>query len=146
MLGEYGAQNGRQRDDRTHRQVDAARHDHERHADRDDKQERVVDEQAEQYLQREESGVHHGAEAEQHDEQKDGDDDRQGARIDQAVEKIPHFAASARGFFRAYGKARFICRMMTVRAVADWITLTTSTTVAFTTSVASGGTPMEYVV
>ena len=36
--------------------------------------------------------------------------------------------------------------MMTVRAVADWITLTTSTTAAFTTSVASGGTPMEYVV
>ena len=145
LLGEHGAQNSGQRDDRADRQVDAARHDHKRHADGDDQQERVIDEQPEQNLKREEAGVHHRTETEQRGEQRDGDDDRQDARVGDAIDQISHLDASASGAFSA-GNTRLNCRSSTARAVADWITLTASTTAALTTSVASGGTPMEYVV
>ena len=60
----------RQRDDRAHRQVDAARQDHEGHAHRDDAQEGVVDEQVEEHLRRQEPVVADGAERRHRDEQQ----------------------------------------------------------------------------
>src|SRR5262249_16242702 len=124
----------------------AARHDHEGHADRDDQQERVVDQQAEQHLQREEAGVHHRAEAEQHREQHDGDDDGERARIEQPAERVVHCGVPVSGFVFTTASAGSRWRSSIARATLDWITLTNSTTTAFTTSVASGGTPIEYVV
>ena len=55
LLDQRGRDHRRQRDHRAHRQVDAAGQDHEGHADRDDAQERVVDQQVQEHLRREEA-------------------------------------------------------------------------------------------
>src|SRR5690606_31731234 len=59
VLDEAGQQHGAEGDHRAHRQVDAAGQDHEGHADRDDQQEAVVDQQVEEHLRAQETVVQH---------------------------------------------------------------------------------------
>ncbi|VWD33911.1 hypothetical protein BLA39750_04858 [Burkholderia lata] len=143
-LGADRAEDRGQRNDRADRQVDAARHDHERHPDRDDQQEGVVDEQPGQHLHREEARVHHGPEAEQRGKQHDRHDDRQRARVGEPAKETGHRGvAPVVARERAEGSSRDACRTTHARAASDWISVTTITTTALTTSVASGGTPIE---
>jgi hypothetical protein len=137
-LGADRAQDGCQRNDGADRQIDAARHDHEGHPDRDDQQERVVDQQPGQHLHGEEARIHHGPETEQRREQRDRHDDRQRARVGEPREESVH-----RGVAPVVARsARVAWRSASARA-SDWISVTTITTIALTTSVASGGTPIE---
>jgi hypothetical protein len=73
MLQQPGRDHRRQREHGTDGQVDPARQDHEAHADRDHEQERVVDQQVEDHLQRQEARVHRPADAQHRHEQHDGD-------------------------------------------------------------------------
>ncbi|KAH0439829.1 hypothetical protein KCU90_g3008, partial [Aureobasidium melanogenum] len=77
VFGQYRFDDGGQRHHRAHRQIDPTGHDHECHADCDNQQEGVIDQQVEQHLPREKAGVHHGAETEQRAEQQDGHGDGQ---------------------------------------------------------------------
>jgi hypothetical protein len=71
------AQHRGQGDHRAHRQVDATGQDHEGHADRDDAEEGVVDQQVEHHLRGEEAVVGDAAVGRHRGEQAEGDAQRQ---------------------------------------------------------------------
>ena len=84
--------------DRADREVDAARQDDERHADREHDQVGVVDEQVEEHLPREEAAVAHAADDEDDDEEHGGHRDRSVLR---AGQQVPDAARQARAWARA---------------------------------------------
>ena len=106
-------------DDRADREVDAAREDHERHAHCEHDEVRVVDEQVQEHLPREEAAVAHAADDEDGDEEHGGHGDRAVLR---AGQQVPDAAAEvAAGCSRLAGAvgARATAGAGTFRAVGS---------------------------
>ena len=84
-----------QRHDRAHREVDAAGDDHEAHADREDDQVGVVDQQVQQHLAGEESPVAEPARDEDQHEQHGGHEDRPRLGAGEDIDDPPPGAGQA---------------------------------------------------
>lgn len=77
LLDQTCANDGRQRNDRTYRQVDSSRYNHKSHANRRDNQKCVINEKIKQYLCGEEPRIPERAYGKHHGQQTEGDKDRE---------------------------------------------------------------------
>ena len=155
VTGELGAQQRRQRDDGSDREVDAPGQDHERHPDHGDEQEGVVDEQVEEHLPGPEVGVVERAGREHRHDEAQGHEHRHVPHRDAAVRRAEPVAgvldgghagtstARSGGWAPGGGRSPVLTRRRRgwtslARKAGDWARQTAVTTSALKSSVVSG--------
>ena len=134
VMQQPGGDGRGQRQHRADREVDAARQDHQAHADGQHQQVGVVDDQVEHHLRRGEAGVVGAAGGDQREQQHDGDLRAEGGLAEPALEEDEgsHRAPPRGASRRSIGRSSLDCRMQS-----------RNTTMALTTMFTSGGTPSE---